>query len=303
LLAACGGGTKESPTPTAPPAPTVGNPLLGRTPSSAGANVVTIKAHELGNLVVFDVDRLAVPAGQVQFNFTNTGTMTHEVWAYPVQDIAKMMTLKRAGQTADETDYIKGVAGNAEDVEPGKSASFTGTLKPGFYELACFKQGKNPDGSTFVHFDRGQSMTLAATGAGGPSTDILTPSATISVDMAPGTEALKDSWLFVPDHLVAKAGDVTFKIVNKMDVAHDFIVYPLGDIGALIKGRLAGQEDYAAIKGQQLAEDLEQGKTLQKTVKLTAGWWAAACFVVSKLPDGTSYVHRDRGQRFTFLVT
>jgi hypothetical protein len=30
--------------------------------------------------------------------------------------------------------------------------------------------------------------------------------------------------------------------------------------------------------------------------------WAAACFMVSKDTDGTSFMHRDRGQRFSFLV-
>ena len=37
-------------------------------------------------------------------------------------------------------------------------------------------------------------------------------------------------------------------------------------------------------------------------MKLTPGVWCAACYMVSKGTDGTSFIHRDRGQRFVFLV-
>ena len=317
LLAACGGGDSTASSPTAGAAsptaaaptvaaPTVAKPTAGTTAAATSAisgGPISVKAHEAGDAMVFDVDKLAVSAGKVTFNFSNTGKMEHELFVYPVQDIAAMLMLARKGQSAPEDKYIKGIAGKAEDIPAGKSATFDATLAAGFYELACFKKSKNPDGSTFVHFDKGQSVTVAAVGPGGPSASILTPSSTIAVDMMAGTGDLKDSWLFVPDHLMAKSGDVTFNITNKMQMNHDVVVYPLGDISALIKDRLAGGENYGMIKGQQLAEDLEPGKSISKTAKLTPGWWAAACFVVSKLPDGTPYVHRDKGQRFTFLVS
>ncbi len=315
LLAACGGGSSSESSPTAagasptsagsgptPALPTVGTAAAGTTPGSVTAGPITVKAHELDNVFVFDVDKLAVPAGTTTFNFSNTGKLTHELMVYPVQDLAEMLTLRRLGKDIDEGDYIKGMVGMAEDIEPGKSATFDSKLNPGFYELACHVKGKNPDGSTFLHFDRGQTVTIAVTGAGGPSASVLTPSSTISVEMVAGTGDLKVSWLMVPDHLVAKAGEVTFNVANKMDMEHDLVVYPLGDVSAFIKDRLAGGENVEMINGEILSEGLAGGKSESKKKTLTPGWWVAACFVVSKLPDGTGYVQRDRGQRFTFLV-
>jgi uncharacterized cupredoxin-like copper-binding protein len=313
LLAACGGddstsgtstaaGTKPAPTGPTPALPTVAGAAAASTGGSISAGPVTVKAHEIDSVFVLDVDRQAVTAGDVTFNFSNTGKLTHELMVYPVQDIAAMQALKRKGKDVDEGDYIKGMVGKAEDIEPGKSATFSGKLAPGFYELACHAKGQNPDGSTFLHFDKGQTMTLAAVGAGGPAASVLTPSNTIAVEMAPGTGVLKDSWLFVPDHLVAKAGDVTFNVSNKMDMEHDFVVYPLGDVSTFINHRFAGKEDYGEIKGEAIIDALAAGKSASATKKLTPGWWIAACFVVSRLPDGTAFVHRDKGQRFTFLA-
>lgn len=307
LLAACGSkktpaaqtSTAAAPTVTVA-APTVVAPTTA--PTTAGA-VVNVKAHEAGEAFVFDVDKLAVPAGPVQFEFSNTGTMTHELWVYPLQDLTKMLTLKRKGEKAGEEDYIKGIVGSAEDIDPGKSATIKGTLKPGFYELACFMKSKRPDGTWFCHFDKGQSVVIAATGPGGPSDSVATPASTMALQMVPGEGELSESWLFVPDRLVVKSGDVTFKVANKMtDMKHDVALYPLGDITALIAQRLADKEDYSIVKGSVLMEDLEAGKSDEKPAKLTPGWWVAACFRVSTLADGTKYVHRDRGQRTTFLV-
>ncbi len=317
LLAACGSKTDSSaatsPAPTtqaaAPAAPTVAAPTVAApaAPTTAaaaggGASALSVKAHEAGDLFLYDVDRQLVAAGKTTFNFTNTGKLTHELMVYPIQDLAEMLAKKRAGDDVDEMDYIKGMAGSAEDIDPGKSASFDADLKPGLYELACHVIGKNADGSTFLHFDRGQTMTLAVTGPGGPAASILDPSDAIALQMVKGTGDLDSSWLFQPDHLVAKSGDVKFTITNHMDMNHDVVVYPLGNISDLIKQRLDGGEDYSIIKGQQLAEDLEPGKSIDATATLTPGWWVTACFVVSSLADGTKYVHRDRGQRVTFLV-
>lgn len=210
-----------------------------------------------------------------------------------------MLALQRADQDVDESDYIKGLAGHVEDVEPGKTATFDATLDPGFYELACFLRGKNPDGSTFVHFDKGQSVTIAATGPGGLTASIGNPAGTLSVVM---TGDPNGSWVFVPNRLEVTAGDVGFKATNQMNQEHDFVVYPLGDISGFIPKRLAGEEDYSLIKGELLFEDLPIGQSGEKTKTLTPGMWAAACFITSKNPDGTTFLHRDRGQRFTFLV-
>lgn len=336
LLAACGGETPTAvpaaaptpttakptppPPPTTAPAPTTAPTMApARTPTPApaaatvpgtpaptgAASTVKVEAYDEGNGFFFRVDKLAVPAGTVTFDFKNTSTkMTHELYVYPIQDLTAMMALKRAGQKAAETDYIKGLVGKAEDIEPSKSATFAGPLQPGFYELACFIKGKNPDGSTYVHFDKGQCVTLAVTGAGGPATSVTTPASTMVVKMVDGTGDLASSWLFEPDRLVVPTGDVTFKVTNGMKDAHDFVLYPLGDVSELIAKKLKGEKvDYAAlIKGEEIMADLPAGKTDTKVKKLTPGVWGAACFMHGKNPDGTSFTHRDRGQRFSFLV-
>lgn len=301
--------TTAPPTPTPPPAPTIKllSPTAATTTRTSTApsvaSAISVVAKEEGKAFLFDVDNLAVAAGTVTFNFKNAGKQTHELMVYPLQDLSKMLTLKRQGEEVEEMEFIKGMAGQAEDVDAGKSTSFQATLKPGFYELACHVAGKNPDGSTYLHFDKGQSITIAAIGPGGPSPAILTPASIMNVKMAPGEGDLAGSWLFYPDRLIVKAGEVTFSVTNNMKEEHDFVVYPLGDITEFMTDRLKGHHgEYDEIRGEELMEDLPPGKTLQKTLKLTPGVWAAACFMVSKDADGSTFVHRDRGQRFTFLA-
>ena len=331
LTAACGGSAGGATQPTAsatppnpaltptPPAPptmamvpatpaattantatATGTTTAGSPAATGTATTVNVEAYEGDNGFFFRVDKLEFPAGKVTFAFKNTSSkMNHELWVYPVQDLSTMLTLKRADQDATETDYLKGLAGHVEDVEPGKTATFDTTLEPGFYELACFLRGKNPDGTTFVHFDKGQSVTVAATGPSGLTAAVGNPAGTLSVVM---TGDPNGSWVFVPDRLEVTAGDVGFKATNQMKMNHDFLVYPLGDISGFIPKRLAGQEDYSLIKGELLFEDLPIGQSAQKTKTLTPGMWVAACFITSKNPDGTTFIHRDRGQRITFLV-
>gem|GEM_PF-3572547 len=324
FLAACGGGGNKPPAtqntvaqatqsqsaaaPTvAPPtvaAPTVVAPTAAAAAASAAIppGPLTVKASEANGYPIFSIDKLAVAAGPLAVNFVVAGNMKHELWVYPLQDVSTLMNKKRAGESASEPDYLKQLVAQTGEVDVGLTKAVQGTVTPGFYELSCFIKGANPDGTSYRHFDVGQALTVAVVGPGGPSASVLTPGNTITVDMVPGTEALKDSWLFIPDRLTAKAGDVTFKANNKMDVAHDLVVYPLGNISQFITSRFAGQEDYTMIKGQQVFEDLDAGKSGEKVAKLTPGWWAAACFMVGKNPDGTSFLHRDKGQRFTFLV-
>ncbi|MBI4493003.1 MAG: hypothetical protein HY690_09440 [Chloroflexi bacterium] len=315
LLAACSAPaatptaapTAVSPKPTAPPPPPkpTAAPTTAAAPKpAAAAGSISVVAKEEGKAFLFDVDNLAVPAGKVKFSFKNAGKQTHEVMVYPMQDLSEMLNLRRQGKDVEEMEYIKGMAGKAEDIDAGKSASFDANLKPGFYELACHVEGKNPNGSTYLHFDKGQSITIAAFGSGGPAPSILTPASTMNVKMVPGEAPLASSWLFYPDRLVVKAGEVTFSVTNNMKEEHDFVVYPLGDISEFIKMRLQGGEhgEYDSIKGNELIEDLSPGKTLQKTFKLTPGLWVAACFMSSKNQDGSTFIHRDRGQRFTFLA-
>lgn len=263
---------------------------------------VTAKENDAG--IVYTVDKSAVPAGKVKFVFKNEGKLTHELMVYSLQDISGMLNAKRQGQDVDEMDYIKGLAGSADDVDPGKTDSFEATLTPGFYELACHVLIKNKDGSTFTHFGKGQFFTLAVTGSGGPSPDISTASTRVNVKMTEGTGELAGSWLFVPDKLVVKAGDVTFNVTNEEKEEHDFAVYPIGDTTEFVSMQLQGgmEPDYDAIHAQVVQSNLEAGKSVSKTLNLTPGVYVAVCYMVSKNTDGSSFVHMERGQRFTFTV-
>jgi uncharacterized cupredoxin-like copper-binding protein len=307
VLSACGGGTTAA---SAPPAQTAAIATLApATPAPATtaptaipavAAVVNVEATQSGSSFLLKADQLAVPAGKITFNFKNSGTATHEVLVYPVQDVTKLLALKRSGTDAEEKDYLKGLAVGLMDIDPGKTATADATLAPGFYELACWAVGQNPDGSTFEHFDKGQTLTLAVTGAGGPSAAITTAANTIKVAMQDGANG---SWVFIPDRLVATAGDVTFTVTNGMKINHDFVVYPIGDVsGPIAAGLQAGEDIDLAAPAVLLFEDFVPGKTDSKSVKLAPGTYVMACFMVSKNADGTSFVHRDMGQRITFIV-
>lgn len=308
-LAACGGAaTAPSPTPApatpapATPAPATPAPATpAPTATPAPAAVVNVEAYEAGNSFLFKADQLAVPAGKVTFNFKNTGKMMHELFVYPIQDIRSVLGPHRQDKKVDEAAALKGLAAMAEDIDAGKSLSVSGTLVPGFYELACHVRVKQPDGTTVTHFDKGQYLTLAVLGPGGPAASVTTASSTMTVVMK-GEET--GAWLFVPDRLVVPAGDVTFKVTNSMKMEHDFVVHPIGDVTSLVAFKLQGKHgfDYATLKGAELIGDLPAGKSDSKTMKLTPGYWVAACYIAAKDPDGTSFIHSDRGQRFVFQV-
>lgn len=302
LLGACGGAAAPSPSPTEVAKATL-PPTAQPTPSPAPAAVVNIEAGESDSGFYLKADRLAVPAGKVTFNFVNKGKLTHELMVYPTQDVTTLLGLHRQDKKADEVALLKGMAGMAEDIDAGKSATFSGTLAPGLWELACHARSKDPAGKTFTHFDKGQFLTLAVIGPGGPAATVTTPASTLSVEMK-GDEAA--SWPFVPDRLVVSAGEVAFKVTNSMKVEHDFVVNPLIDTTVLVTTKLdmgiSHGFDYGKINGTELFEDLAPGKTETKTLKLTPGLYVAACYMVSKAADGTSFIHRDRGQRFTFEV-
>ena len=302
-IAACG-GTANVPVPAtsaavaqATLAPATPPPA---TPATPVAVVVNVEATQADTNFLLKADKVAVPAGKVTFNFKNTGALVHEVLVYPAQDVTKLAALKRNGTDAEEKDYIKGLAVALMDIDPGKTATADATLAPGLYELACWAVGKNPDGTTYEHYDKGQTLTLAVTGPGGPAVSIATPANTISVAMQDGANG---SWIFTPDALVATAGDVTFKVTNNMKINHDFAIYPIGDVsGPIAAGLKSGQDIDLAAPAVSLFQDLAPGKTGSKAIKLAPGTYVMACFMVTKNPDSSSFVHRDMGQRITFTV-
>jgi uncharacterized cupredoxin-like copper-binding protein len=247
------------------------------------------------------MDRLAVPSGDVTVRFTNRSTIDDGIFVYPTQDTTALLAALRHGTSrVPIPTYLKNLAGQAGPVAPGSSMTVTMmALAPGLYEISSYTQLTGLDGSTKVAHDEGEFLTFAVTGAGIPE-GLAAPSSIVVTTMKAGSYG---AWLFIPDHLVLKAGDVTFVALNEMNESHDLVISPIGDVSAFIETRLAeGQADYKRINGLELMSDLSPRRTASTTVALAPGIYVAACYMVSKATDGTLFVHSDRGQRFTFRV-
>lgn len=319
VIGACGGAAAPAPAPTATAAanvtlapataaPATAAPATAApattapTSAPAEAAVLNIEAGENGGGFYLKADRYVIPAGDVTINFANAGKLTHEMLVYPLQDVTKTLLLSRTGK-AHTHDLIPGIVANQEDVKPGQTATVSVKLAPGLYEIACHLAERDAMGMTFTHFDKGQILTLAVTGPGGPATSIAQAGSTINIDMK-GEEA--SSWLFVPDRLVVRAGLVTFEATNSMREEHDVIVHPLGDTTMVVDEMMehggGHYDNWDLVKGITIFHDLTPGATRDKDITLGPGLYMAACYMMSKAADGTSFIHRDRGQRIIFEV-
>jgi uncharacterized cupredoxin-like copper-binding protein len=148
--------------PPAAPAAAQAKPAAAAASAPAGA-ATTINV--VGRDFAFEFDRLSVPAGPVHLTMKNEGKMTHDLWVFESQDLTAYLARKRAGEKVKGKDFLKD-ATELFDLEAGESGVADIVLKPGQLEVACFVQGQNPDGSTFVHFDRSQQLTLEVIGPG-----------------------------------------------------------------------------------------------------------------------------------------
>ncbi len=80
-----------------------------------------------------ELDKTSVPAGPVKFIFDNVGKEKHEV------------VLELAGDN-DKPFEVNGKASEAEDIEPGTSATLEWTIdQPGEYQLGCHINENNED--------------------------------------------------------------------------------------------------------------------------------------------------------------
>lgn len=154
VLAACGGSTKN--TNVSSPAPV----------ASVAANATTIDGEVIlavtANDFTFTLNRPTVPAGRVHVQLINRSkTYQHEVWVYPQTQpkLEQLLGLKRSGETADELDYLQGLAGHVEDVPAGQTAAFDANLTPGTYELTCFIIS-DIGGKKMVHYDMGMHVLV-----------------------------------------------------------------------------------------------------------------------------------------------
>jgi len=154
LISACGGASAES-----------------HTHIEEGAHQETkvqVVMEETWTEWAYALDRTEVPAGEVTFEVINDGKFTHELMAYPSQDLSplleELVAAARTGSEAAHTEEIAGLAANAEGEDelvlaPDESSSFTVSLTPGSYELACLIV-ETVGEETFTHYEKGMRATL-----------------------------------------------------------------------------------------------------------------------------------------------
>ena len=93
-----------------------------------------------------ELDKTSIPAGPVKFIIDNVGKVKHE------------LVLEPAGIN-DEPFEVDGKASEAENIEPGASATLEWTIdKAGDYQLACHISENNED-----HYASGMVATFTAT--------------------------------------------------------------------------------------------------------------------------------------------
>jgi len=155
MLAACGSNNNNNKkgTTAAPVASVAPNAT-----TSEGEVILAVTANDFS----YTLNRPSVPAGRVHVQLINRSkTYVHEVWVYPQTQakLDQLLTLKRGGQTAEELDYLQGLAGHVEDVPAGQAAAFDANLTAGTYELACFIIS-DVGGKKMMHYDMGMHLLL-----------------------------------------------------------------------------------------------------------------------------------------------
>jgi len=112
--------------------------ILASCGGPTGPTEVQVKLSEFN----IELDKTSIPAGPIKFIITNEGSITHE------------LVLEPAG-AEDEPFEKDGKTSEAEDIEPGASASLEWTIdEPGEYQLACYIEG---------HFEAGMVSTFSVT--------------------------------------------------------------------------------------------------------------------------------------------
>lgn len=136
ILAACG-------TPSASPSSDSGG-------GGGGGGAATTVNVTLSEFKV-EFDTTDIPAGDVTFNVTNDGTITHEFVVFQTDVAEDALPEKSDEAEVNEDDASLNSMGEVEDVEAGGSKSFTATLEPGSYVGICNVEG-HYDSGMHIHF-------------------------------------------------------------------------------------------------------------------------------------------------------
>jgi len=152
LVLGCGRAATPiaSPAPTAAPATSGAAPAV---PSAAPALVVatpaaqrTATAPVLGTAARVQVrlddstlkpSLASVPAGEVTFDVTNSGTLPHELVAMKTDLAVGALKLEVDGARIQESAPGQEDVGEVQDIAPGQAKGGTLLLTPGHYLLVC----------------------------------------------------------------------------------------------------------------------------------------------------------------------
>ncbi len=152
----------------------------------------------LGGLIIhatdfsFAVSDPSVTPGPVHIQFLNDSTTyVHEVFVFPSNQpkLDEFLAEKAAGKEVSEPEFLQGLAGGVEDIDPGHSIAFDVVLPAGSYTLACFV-GSTVGGSDVIHYNLGMHATLpvsAAAPAVAPAPAPVAPAPQPAVVKVPNT--------------------------------------------------------------------------------------------------------------------
>jgi uncharacterized cupredoxin-like copper-binding protein len=78
-----------------------------------------------------------IPAGNVVFVVTNTGTIAHELVVFQTKSETAPLPLRKNRELDEESDKISDVMDSGSAMAPGETRLLTATLDPGTYVAVC----------------------------------------------------------------------------------------------------------------------------------------------------------------------
>jgi uncharacterized cupredoxin-like copper-binding protein len=156
-------------------------------PANAAQGGLIIHATDFS----FAVSDPSVTPGPVHIQFLNDSKdIVHEVFVFPSNQpkLDEFLAEKGAGKEVTEGEFLRGLAGGVEDVDPGHSIAFDVTLSEGTYTLACFVSSTIA-GKDTIHYELGMHATLPVSSVAAPAPVPAAPAPRPVVVKAPNTGA------------------------------------------------------------------------------------------------------------------
>ncbi len=216
------------------------SPAFASTASAAAAQHVKVSLTEM----TIKLDVATVTAGTVVFDVSNIGTTVHELVVLRTDTPDNAIPARTSNASkADEAGDIA----EAEDIDPGKTATLTLSLTPGNYVLLCNEAG---------HYMAGMHAAFTV------ASSIATTEKEMSISLG---------------QKVMAAGPVTFSVTNSGTVTHELVVLQTSLAEGAIPARAndPSKADETGDLGE--VEDLAPGATGTVTLTLPAGSYVIIC--------------------------